>query len=78
MTNKNKSIISKGWLIIGIVIILTGVYQIIIKSSLNTYNNISMIELFFTASSLIIIIIGIIMTIEWIRFSKFLKKYTKE
>jgi hypothetical protein len=81
MANKKQSIMSKGWLIIGLVVILTGLYQIIITNSLNTIDGAntsnSVIIVFLTITSVIIMIIGLIMTVEWVRFSKFLKQYTE-
>jgi hypothetical protein len=91
MTNKKISILSKGWLIIGIVLLFTGNYMIILANSLYSdsslidiyasseiieklTNHISMSVLFLIITSIIIIIIGIIMCVEWISFSKFLKR----
>ena len=99
MTNKRSSFISKGWLIIGIVMLVAGFYLIFIANSLyydvnqleeysnqETYN--SMIEevtrhvsvnaFFLVLISLIIIVIGAIMCVEWALFSKFMQRYTEK
>lgn len=99
MANKRFSFISKGWLIIGIVMLIAGFYLIFIANSLyydvnqleeysnqETYN--SMIEevtrhvsvnaFFLVLISLIIIVIGAIMCVEWALFSKFMQRYSEK
>ena len=99
MKNNKRSLTSKGWLIIGIVLIATGIYLIFIANSLynesellkeysgnevnhqminGVANRISVSFLFLAITSLIIIAIGVIMCIEWILFSKFLKRYMEK
>jgi uncharacterized membrane protein YiaA len=98
MPDKKRSIMSKGWLIVGIVLFLIGIYLIFLAISLfsesyliregisngenykiiiESANNISVNALFLTITSLIIMAIGIIMCLEWISFSKFLKDQTE-
>lgn len=99
MKSKKNSIVSKGWFIIGIVLIVTGLYLIFLSNSFyteanqleqyseDTTNNIKLIDiannLSFNAillaiASIIIITIGMTMCIEWISFSRFLKKISKD
>jgi uncharacterized membrane protein len=98
MINKRSSLMSTGWLIIGIVMIVAGIYLVFIANSLHTETNllneyssneedystineianrISVSVLFLIIASLIIIAIGVIMCVEWILFSKFIKKYSE-
>lgn len=98
MPDKKRSIMSKGWLIVGIVLFLISIYLIFLAISLfsesylireginngenykiiiESANNISVNALFLTITSLIIMAIGIIMCVEWISFSKFLKDQTE-
>ena len=96
MTKNKLSITSKGWLIVGLVLMVTGFYILVTANSLNNEsellreysvnevnyqnindvaNRISVSFLFLAIASLIIIVIGAIMCIEWILFSKFLKSW---
>jgi uncharacterized membrane protein YdbT with pleckstrin-like domain len=99
MGNKKRSIMSKGWLIIGLVMLITGSGLIFLANSLlyesnqiqeyiineennenieEVANHISINARFLVIASLIIIIVGIIMCVEWISFSKFLNEYMKK
>ncbi len=90
---------SKGWLIIGLVLIITGSCLLFLANSLfydsnqlerhisNEVFNGEMRKIqerfelngrFLVVASLIIIIIGVIMSMEWLLFSKFLKRFAKE
>jgi hypothetical protein len=99
MLNSKYSIMSKGWLIIGITIIVIGCSIIFLSNSLFNESNIleeylnnedyseiiqevvyhlSLNALFLVIASLIIISIGVIMCVEWILFSRFIKKYKEK
>ena len=99
MINKRRSIISTGWLIIGIVMLITGASMIFLANSfqyelnqLEEYttsdtnnaiikeisNHISTNIRFLVIASLVVIVIGIIMCVEWVSFSKFIKKYMEK
>jgi uncharacterized membrane protein len=89
MINKSNSLISKGWLIIGIVLLVTGFYQLFIVNSLfyesaqlenigKVQDNIKLFGWFLIISSFIIIIIGVIMIVECIQFSRFLKRFANK
>jgi hypothetical protein len=90
---------SKGWLIIGVVMLLAGIYLIFLANSLYYESNqikeytiqgansalinkaashISINATLLLIISFIILIIGIIMCIEWISFSRFLKKHMEK
>ena len=90
MKENKHSITTKGWLIIGILLIIIGTTFIYIANSLHSeYNqlnqeatreiaiNISMEALYIGIASIIIIVIGTIMCIEWYMFSKLIKKYAE-
>ena len=96
MNNKSNSVISKGWLIIGIVMLIIGSCLLLIANSLfyesnqlknyisneslngsieKIQENINLYGRFLIITSIITIIIGAIMIIECILFSKFLKRF---
>ena len=96
MIKKKNSMMSKGWLIVGIVMIVAGLYLVFIANSLYSESNlikgysdnnaeyllikeatnrILVSVLFLVITSLIIIAIGAIMCVEWVSFSKFIRKY---
>jgi len=96
MITKSNSVISKGWMIIGVVMIIIGSCLLLIANSLfyesnqlETYisnevsdgnikkiqENIEMYGRFLVITSFITIIIGGIMIIECILFSKFLTRF---
>ena len=99
MTNKRNSIMSKGWLIIGVVMLITGACLFFLANSLyyesnqledyinngsydetikEVANHISTYSRFLVIASLVVIIIGAIMCMEWILFSKFLQRYKEK
>jgi len=95
MINKNSSFMSKGWLIIGVVMLIIGFCLLFLVNSLfyesyqlesyisneasngirKIQENINMYGRFLLITSFIIIIIGGIMIIECILFSKFLHRF---
>ena len=96
MANKSNSVISKGWLIIGIVMLIIGVCLLFLANSLyyesdqlesyisnptsdgniiKILENIRVYGRFLVITSFITIIIGGIIIIECILFSKFLKRF---
>ena len=96
MINKSSSVISKGWLIIGIVMLIIGFCLLFLANSLyyesdqlegytsnpvtdgnimKILENIRMYGRFLVITSFVSIIIGGIIIIECILFSKFLKRF---
>ena len=96
MTNKGSSFISKGWLIIGLVMLIIGSCLLFLANSLyyesdqlesyisnstsdgnimKILENIRVYGRFLVITSIITIIIGGIIIIECILFSKFLKRF---
>ena len=96
MINKSSSVISKGWLIIGVVMLIIGSCLLFLANSLyyesdqlesyinnassdgnimKIIENIRMYGRFLVITSFISIIIGGIIIIECILFSKFLKRF---
>ena len=96
MANKSNSVISKGWLIIGIVMLIIGVCLLFLANSLyyesdqlesyisnptsdgniiKILENIRVYGRFLVITSFISIIIGGIIILECILFSKFLKRF---